>query len=343
MLSMLEMGQGVMTAMPMLVAEELDIDWNSITTEWAPADRRYGNPSFGGSQTTAGSNSTRGMWRLLREAGASARAMLVTAAAQTWSVAENTLTTEKGEVVHAASGRRLKYGALVDKAATLPVPAKVALKDPKAFRVLGQPLPRLDVPAKVNGTAEFGIDVKRPGMLVARVVRCPVFGGKAAASTPTRRRRSPASSMSCRSAPASPWWPTATGRRRVERRRSQVTWNEGPLASLDSAAIRRRYAELAEQPGAVARNDGNADAQLTTDATQRRSSASSKRHSSPMRRMEPMNCTAHVQADRCDVWVPTQSQTATQQAAMAASGLPESKVFVHTTYLGGGFGRRGGR
>ena len=106
MLSMLEMGQGVMTAMPMLVAEELDVDWNSITTEWAPADRRYGNPSFGGSQTTAGSNSTRGMWRLLREAGASARAMLVTAAAQTWGVAENTLTTEKGEVVHAASGRR---------------------------------------------------------------------------------------------------------------------------------------------------------------------------------------------------------------------------------------------
>src|SRR5688572_17445279 len=108
MLSMLEMGQGVMTAMPMLVAEELDVDWNSITTEWAPADRRYGNPNFGGSQTTAGSNSTRGMWRLLREAGAGARAMLVTAAAQTWSVPENTLNTEKGEVVHQASGRRLK-------------------------------------------------------------------------------------------------------------------------------------------------------------------------------------------------------------------------------------------
>ena len=180
MLSMLEMGQGVMTAMPMLVAEELDVDWNRITTEWAPADKRYGNPNFGGSQTTAGSNSTRGMWRLLRNAGAGARMMLVSAAAQTWNVPESSLTTDKGEVIHAASNRRIKYGALVDKAATLPVPAKVTLKDPKAFKLLGQPLPRLDIPAKVNGSAEFGIDVKRPGMLVARIVRCPVFGGTVA-------------------------------------------------------------------------------------------------------------------------------------------------------------------
>src|SRR5215216_2602746 len=152
MLSMLEMGQGVMTAMPMLLAEELDLDWKDVTTEWAPADARYGNPNFGGAQLTAGSNSTRGMWKLLREAGATARAMLVTAAAQTWSVPENTVTTDKGEVIHQASRRRLKYGALVDKAAALPVPKSVALKDPKQFKLLGQSLPRLDVPEKVNGT-----------------------------------------------------------------------------------------------------------------------------------------------------------------------------------------------
>ena len=180
MLSMLEMGQGVMTAMPMLVAEELDVDWNKVVTEWAPADRRYGNPNFGGSQTTAGSNSTRGMWKVLRNAGASGRAMLVTAAARTWNVAEDTLSTDKGEVVHAASGRRLRYGALVDTAAALPVPATVTLKDPKAFRLLGQSLARFDIPQKVAGQAEFGVDVTRPGMLVARVVRCPVFGGKVA-------------------------------------------------------------------------------------------------------------------------------------------------------------------
>src|SRR5215831_1238206 len=161
MLSMLEMGQGVMTSMPMLVAEELDIDWNKIKTEWAPADPRYGNPNFGGAQLTAGSNSVRGMWKLLREAGATARAVLITAAAQTWSVPENTCSTEKGEVIHKASGRRLRYGALVDKAATLPVPKTVSLKSPKEFRLAGQSLPRLDIPEKVNGKAVFGIDVKR--------------------------------------------------------------------------------------------------------------------------------------------------------------------------------------
>src|SRR5205085_6209086 len=121
-LTMLEMGQGVMTSMPMLVAEELDIDWNKIKTEWAPADPKYGNPNFGGQQLTAGSNSVRGMWKTLRESGATARAMLVTAAAQTWGVAENTVSTEKGQIVHKSSNRRLAYGALVDKAAALPVP-----------------------------------------------------------------------------------------------------------------------------------------------------------------------------------------------------------------------------
>ena len=340
MLSMVEMGQGVMTAMPMLVAEELDVDWNSINTEWAPADRRYGNPNFGGSQTTAGSNSTRGMWRLLRDAGASARAMLVTAAAQTWNVAESTLTTEKGEVVHGASGRRVKYGALVDRAAKLPVPSKVPLKDPKAFRLLGQPLPRLDVPAKVNGSAEFGVDVKRPGMLVARVVRSPVFGGTVARFDAAKAKAVPGVKHVVQistgvAVVADGYWAASKGAQALD-----VTWNEGALATLDSAAIRRRYAELAERPGEVARNNGNADAALSSAGgrvIERVFEAPFLAHAP----MEPMNCTAHVQADRCDVWVSTQSQTATQQAAIGVTGLPESKVFVHTAYLGGGFGRRG--
>src|SRR5215471_18820192 len=153
MLTQLEMGQGVMTSMPMLLAEELDADWKKIKTEWVPADPKYGNPNFGGAQLTAGSNSVRGMWKILREAGGSARAMLVTAAAQTWGVGENTCSTEKGEVVHQASGRRLRYGALVDKAATLPVLKTVALKTPKEFRLLGQSTARLDIPEKVNGSA----------------------------------------------------------------------------------------------------------------------------------------------------------------------------------------------
>ena len=353
MLSMLEMGQGVMTAMPMLVAEERDIDWNTITTEWAPADRRYGNPNFGGSQTTAGSNSTRGMWRLLREAGAGARAMLVTAAAQTWSVPENTLTTEKGEVIHQATGRRLKYGALVDKAVTLPVPAKVTLKDPKAFRVLGQPLARLDVPAKVNGTAEFGIDVKRPGMLVARVVRPPVFGGKVRSFNADKAKAVPGVRHVVQistgiAVVADGYWSASRGVQALA-----VTWDDGPLASLDSASIAKQYAALADKPGAVARNEGDADGALSRPGPvgPGNTGSSGPGTARVIERvfelpflahacMEPMNCTAHVQADRCDVWAPTQSQTATQQAAMGATGLPESKVFVHTTYMGGGFGRR---
>src|SRR5437016_1032002 len=178
MLSQLEMGQGVMTSMPMLVAEELDVDWNKIKTEWVPADLKYGNPNFGGAQLTAGSNSVRGMWKILRQAGGTARAMLVTAAAQSWNVEESACSTEKGEVIHKASGRRLRYGALVEKAGALPVPKTVALKTPKEFHLLGQSMQRLDIPEKVDGRAVFGIDVKRPGMLVARVVKCPVFGGR---------------------------------------------------------------------------------------------------------------------------------------------------------------------
>src|SRR5262245_22904913 len=166
-LTQLEMGQGVMTSMPMLVAEELDVDWTKIKTEWVPADPKYGNPNFGGQQLTAGSNSVRGMWKTLREAGATARAMLITAGAQTWGVNDTTCSTEKGAVVHKPSGRRLRYGELVDKAAALPVPKSVVLKEPKDFKVLGQLLPRLDIPEKVNGSATFGIDVKRPDMLVA--------------------------------------------------------------------------------------------------------------------------------------------------------------------------------
>src|SRR5262249_2347705 len=146
MLSQLEMGQGVMTSMPMLLAEELDVDFTKIKTEWVPADPKYGNPNFGGAQLTAGSNSVRGMWKILRESGATARAMLVTAAAQTWKVNETTVSTEKGEVVHKASGRRMKYGDLVDKAAALPVPKTVALKSPKDFHLLGHDTPRLDIP-----------------------------------------------------------------------------------------------------------------------------------------------------------------------------------------------------
>jgi isoquinoline 1-oxidoreductase beta subunit len=339
MLTMLEMGQGVMTSMPMLVAEELDFDWTKIKTEWAPADAKYGNPNFGGAQLTAGSNSVRGMWKVLREAGATARAMLVTAAAQTWSVPENSVTTDKGEVIHQASRRRLKYGALVDKAAALPVPKSVTLKDPKQFKLLGQSLARLDVPEKVNGSAVFGMDVKLPGLLTARVVRCPVFGGKVASfnadkakAVPGVRFVTPISSGIA--VVADNYWSASKGVEAL-----QVTWNEGALSTLNSADIMKKYADLAQQPGKVARNDGNADATLAgaTRKFERTYEAPFLAHAT----MEPMNCTADVKAGSCDVYVPTQGQTASHAAAVAASGLGADKVKVHTTYMGGGFGRRG--
>lgn len=338
-LTQLEMGQGVMTSMPMLVAEELDADWKSIRTEWAPADPKYGNPNFGGQQLTAGSNSVRGMWKILREAGATGRAMLVSAAAQTWGVPENSCTADKGEVIHVGSGRRLKYGALVDKAAALPVPKDVPLKDPKAFKLMGQPIARLDIPEKVDGKAMFGLDAKLPGLLVARVVRCPVFGGKVASfnadkakAIPGVRQVVPISSGVA--VVADNYYAASKGAQALE-----VTWNEGALATLSSAEIAKRYAELGDKPGKVARNDGNVDTALgqSPRKLERTYEAPFLAHAT----MEPMNCTADVRADACDVYVPTQGQTASHMAAVAASGLPATKVKIHTTYLGGGFGRRG--
>jgi len=339
MLSQVEMGQGVMTSMPMLVAEELDADWAKIKTEWTPADPKYGNPNFGGAQLTAGSNSVRGMWKILRTAGGTARAMLVTAAASSWGVSESTCSTEKGEVVHAASGRRLRYGALVDQAAALPVPTSVALRDPKDFRLLGQSTPRLDIPEKVSGAAGYGIDVKRPGLLVARVVRCPVFGGRvqsfdAAKANAVAGVRHVVQISSGVAVVADNYWAATKGVQALT-----VTWNEGPLANLSSAELRTKYAALAEQAGKVARNDGDVAAALkgSPRTFERVYEVPFLAHAT----MEPMNCSADVRADGCDVWVPTQGQTASHQAAIAASGLPADKVKIHTTYLGGGFGRRG--
>jgi isoquinoline 1-oxidoreductase beta subunit len=339
MLSMLEMGQGVMTAMPMLLAEELDVDWNNVTTEWVGADSRYGNPGFGGAQTTAGSNSTRGMWKILRQAGATARAMLVSAAAKDWGVAETACSTDKGVVIHQASGRRATYASLVDKAAALPVPANVPMKDPKAFKLLGQDVPRLDIPSKVNGSAQFGADVKLPGLLVARVVRSPVFGGKVASFNADKAKAVPGVKHVVQistgiAVVADGYWAASNGVKAL-----QVTWDEGPLANLSSTEITKRYADLASKPGVNARNDGNFDTAFASGAKkiERVFEAPYLAHAC----MEPMNCTANVTADKCDVYVSTQSQTSTQQAAMVASGLPQNKVFVHPMFMGGGFGRRG--
>jgi isoquinoline 1-oxidoreductase beta subunit len=213
------------------------------------------------------------------------------------------------------------------------------LKSPKDFKLAGKSLPRLDVPEKVNGKAGFGLDVQRPGMLIARIVRCPVFGGKVESFNAGKAKAEPGvrnvvKISSGIAVVADNYWAASKGAQALE-----VKWNEGPLATLNSADISKKYAALAEQPGKFARNDGDAPAALknNTKSFERVFELPFLAHAT----MEPMNCTADVRADRCDVWVPTQGQTASHEAAIAASGLPGTAVSIHTTYLGGGFGRRG--
>jgi len=355
MLTQIEMGQGVMTSVPMLVAEDLDADWSKIGVEWVGADLAYANPGMDGVQMTAASQTTRGYWRMLREAGAAARAMLVTAAAQSWGVAESGCSTEQGEVVHAFSGRRLRYGELVEQASALPVPDEVELRSPNEFRLLGQSLPRLDTASKVDGSAVFGQDVPVPGALTARVVRCPVFGGRVASfnaedalavsgvrhvvaigATRPEGDHFEASTF-CEpgvAVVADNFWAASQGVAALE-----VEWDEGPNAGLSSEEIRRRYAEAAETPGVVARDDGDFDAAMANAATRLEAvyEVPYLNHAP----MEPMNCTADVREDGCDVWVSSQSQTSAHLAAVRIAELPESQVIIHPTFVGGGFGRRG--
>jgi isoquinoline 1-oxidoreductase beta subunit len=332
-----EMGQGIMTSLPMLVVEELDADWSKVAVEFAPADPAYFSLPMQ-EQMTGGSRAIRGSWDTLRKAGATARQMVITAAAQTWDVAVDTCRTESGEVIHQPSGRRLAYGALVKKAATLKVPTAVILKEPKAFRLIGTRTARVDTPHKVNGRAVFGIDVKVPDLLIARVLRCPVFGGKVARFAATKAQAVPGVRYVLQidsgiAVVADGYWPAKLGIEALD-----VQWDEGPLAGLSSSGIAAMYQELAEQPGLVVRNDGDA-AQSLAGAAKKLEAVYEVPYLAHAT-MEPMNCTAHVRKDGCDIWVPTQGQTRTQQTAAKITGLRPESIKVHTTLLGGGFGRR---
>ncbi len=335
-----EMGQGVATSLPMLVAEELEADWSKIRIEFAPADKAYTNPLFG-LQGTGGSTSVRAAWTPLRKAGAAAREMLVSAGAQTWGVDPSQCRAEQGAVIHTPSKRRLSYGKLVAKAATLPVPQDPALKDPKDWKILGTRVRRLDTPSKVDGTAQFGIDVTVPGMLVAVVARCPAIGGKVASFDATKAKAVPgvrqvAQISSGVAVVADGYWPAKKGRDALE-----ITWDEGPNAQLTSAGISQLLAQRADQPGAVARHDGgDPDAALAAAATKR--DATYQLPFLAHATMEPINGAAHVRADGggVDIWAPTQFQSGAQGLGAKIGGVPPEKVKVHTTYLGGGFGRR---
>lgn len=337
--SQVEMGQGVMTAMPMMIADELDADWSKVKLEWAGADPIYGDLDRNRIVATIGSRSTRKHWEVFRKAGATGRAMLVTAAAQTWGVPESSCSTGNSEVLHSASGRRLRYGQLVAKASTVPVPDKVSLKQPKDFHLIGYSLARVDIPQKVNGSALYGMDVKQPNMLIARVLRCPVFGGKVASFNGNAAKsvagvHEVVEISSGVAVIADSYWAATQGSQALD-----VKWDEGPNAELSSEEIRKHFNDAAKKPGAVARNDGHAN-EIIAGATKKLEAIYEVPYLAHAT-MEPQNCTAYVHADGCDVWASTQSQTTAMQAAVQATGLPPEKVQVHPMFLGGGFGRRG--
>ena len=332
-----EMGQGVYTSLAMVVAEELDADWRRIRVEAAPAHPDYGNSAFGGIQGTGGSTSSLESYDQMRKAGATARAMLIAAAADTWQVAPNTLRAENGKVID-AKGRALSYGQLAERAAAMTPPQDVRLKDPKDFKLIGKATRRLDTPEKTNGRGVFGIDVKVAGLLTAVVARPPVFGGKVKGFDATRSKaikgvRAVVEIPAGVAVVADDFWTAKRGRDALE-----VTWDEGPLSSLDSDEQGRQYAEVSKGDGAVARRDGDAAAAFAGAATKIEATYDFPYLAHAC--MEPMNATAHVRDGEVEVWAPTQFQTIDQMAAARIAGVKPEQVTLHTTLLGGGFGRR---
>jgi len=333
-----EMGQGTYTAMPMLLAEELEVDLSQVRLEHAPPDDAlYAEPLFG-VQETGGSTSVRGNWEPLRRAGATARSMLVSAAAKTWGVPPSECRAASGAVTHGPTGRSLTYGALVDRAALLPVPHDVPLKDPKDFKLIGTPVRRLDTPDKVDGTAQFGIDVRLPGMKIAAVAACPVFGGKLASVDDAKARAIQGVRQVVRledavAVVADDTWTAKQGLAALD-----IRWDEGPNASHTTADIVQQLAVASQTTGVAARNEGDVAAAMAGAA--QKVEAIYELPFLAHATMEPVNCTVHVRPDGCDIWVGTQVPTFTQTAAAKVTGLPKAKVQVHNHLLGGGFGRR---
>jgi len=350
LISKSEMGQGVVTSLSMLAAEELECDWKQIRTEFAPADRVYFDPAFG-MQGTGGSQSVHSGWVPMRTAGATAREMLITAAAQKWAVDASECHAENGKVVHTATKRSVTYGSVAEAAGKLTPPDSktIKLKDPSEFKVIGKATKRLDTPDKVCGKAMFGIDARRPGMLHASVEHCPVFGGKVASFDATKAKAIPGVKdvvpimtggpgqppvMTGVAVVADNTWTAFQGRKALE-----IKWDEGPNASATTESIFKMFEEKAQTPGASSRKEGDAASAMSSAA--QKVEADYRVPYQAHATMEPMNCLADVQADRVDLWVPTQFQTPSQQISAGIAGVKPDQAFVHTTYLGGGFGRRG--
>jgi isoquinoline 1-oxidoreductase subunit beta len=331
-----EMGQGVLTAIPMLLAEELDADWALVGVEQSPVDKAYANPMFG-MQATGGSTTIRAHWEPMRKAGAAAREMLVAAAATKWKVKADECRTELSQVIH-RSGKKLSYGALAAAAAALPVPQTPTLKDPKAFKILGRPTRRLDTPIKSNGTAKFGIDATVPGMLVAVMARAPQPGAKATAVDDTKAKAIKGVQQVIKldsgvAVLATGYWAAKKGRDALD-----ITWDLGKAANLSSAGVSDMLREGVNNAASVAKDTGN-----LKDAAANSAQTFEAVYEAPYLAhacMEPMNCTAWVQGDEVEIWAGTQSQGPAQGILGQVAQVSPAKVKIHTMFLGGGFGRR---
>jgi len=338
-----EMGQGIMTALPMILAEELCVDWKNVKVEQAPTNPKIYDLGTGGSGSVAGS------WLPLRRAGAAAREMLIAAAAQKWEVGVDTCKAQDGQVVHGNPKRYLSYGELVETAAKLPIPNfnTVPLKNANDFTLVGHDTRRYEVRDKATGAATFGIDSRVPGMLYAVVARCPVFGGKVASFDAAKAKAVPgvrdviafetsgrgASTTGGIAVLAVNSWAAMQGRNALE-----VKWDLGPAAKESSAGLQEQFLANAAKPGKIVRNDGDADSVLASSA--KTIEAAYEFPFAPHACMEPMNCTVHIRPDGAEAWVPTQAPQWAQGVIAEAAKLPPEKVIVHTTLMGGGFGRR---
>jgi len=332
-----EMGQGVYTSLPMLVAEELEVDWSKIRIEPAPVDPAYNHTQWD-IQGTGGSTSVWSEWERLRKAGATARAMLVKAAADIWKVNPASCRAEKGFVIHNPTQRRISYGKLVEKASQMEPPKGVPLKEPKDFKIIGKPRRRLDTPEKTNGKAIFGIDAKVPGMLTAVVARPPVFGGRVRSINADKAKAVPGVKGVVQidsgvAVIADGFWSANKGRDALE-----VVWDEGPLATLSTSGMREQYMNLVKTPGAVARKKGNPESALSKAARQLKVEYEVPYLAHAC--MEPLNCLVDLRSDSCEIWTGTQFQTVDRNSAASVVGLKPEQVKIHTTFLGGGFGRR---
>jgi len=334
-----EMGQGTYTSIPMLIAEELEVDLSQVQLEHAPPDeKRYGNPLFGGVQGTGGSSAIRAVWEPLRQAGATARIMLIAAAAKRWKVEPSSCHAERGEVVHKTSERRIGYGALAGDAAQLPIPEKVALKRPEEFKLIGTPAKRLDAPSKVNGTAIYGIDVKLPGLKVATLAQSPVFGGRLKSVDDAAAKAVKGVLQIVRLDDAVAVVADHMGAAKKGLAALVIQWDDGPHATLSIADIARDLEKGTLNPGAVAQNVGDVAKAITRAVT--KVDAIYQVPFLAHAAMEPMNCTVHVRKDSCEVWVGSQVIARAQATAAKTTGLPLDKVVVHNHLIGGGFGRR---